>query len=450
MATSSGSADLPLHGGRVPAWLRQRMETLGRLVVETVVHHYGREEFMRRLSEPFWFQSFGAVMGMDWHSSGITTSVMGALKRGLEPVAADLGLFVCGGRGRHSRKTPAELVGLGERYGLPGDELAGTSKLVAKVDSAAVQDGFDLYLHNFVVAADASWVVVQQGMSPRQKLARRYHWHSESVAPSRGGEGLVEEPHTAIEGIPVGEIVNLTDRRASPSRSAQIELLVSGPDRVVETLARLEGRPLTQTLPHLNLTAHHEVLASDVDLRRLHGTLAAVAESGAKDYVDLLRHKGVGARTLLAVAMVAEVVHGAPCRFEDPGRFSLALGGKDGHPFPVPLDVYDDTIGVLRGALNSARLGNEERLTAMKRLDRQARVAEEWAEGPSYEEFVHREREASKRYGGRTVFDKPKPSPGRALGGPLSSPQSGRRGSQHSDSQSAKTRPRRGEQFDLF
>ncbi len=398
MARSSGSADLPLHGGHVPQWLRQRMETLGRLVVETVVLHYGRDELMRRLAEPFWFQSFGAVMGMDWHSSGITTSVLGALKRGLQPVADDLGLYVCGGRGRHSRRTPQELLALGERSGLAGDELARTSRLVAKVDSAAVQDGFELYLHNFIAAADGAWVVVQQGMSPERRLARRYHWHSLQA------DDLVDEPHTAIEGVPVGEIVNLTDRRAGEARTAQLELITRGPDRLVDEVARLRGHRVTQPLPHLDLPAHHEVLASDVDLRRLHGTLRAVADAGPADFADLLLHKGVGARALLSVAMVAEVVHGAPCRFEDPGRFSLALGGKDGHPFPVPLEVYDETIGVLRRALEAARLGNEERLDAMKRLDRQARLAETWAEGPSYDEFVAGEKRASERYSGRSVM----------------------------------------------
>lgn len=375
------------------------METLGRLVVETVVLHYGRDELLRRLAQPFWFQSFGAVMGMDWHSSGITTSVLGALKRGLEPVADDLGLHVCGGRGRQSRKTPGELIALGERSGLPGDELARTSKLVAKVDSAAVQDGFQLYLHNFVVAEDGRWVVVQQGMNPGNKLARRYHWHSEE-APD-----LVEEPHTAIEGETVGEIVNFTDRRADEAREAQLELVERGPDRLVGELAKLRGAKVTQPLPHLDLPAHHEVLQSDVELRRLHGTLAAVADASPQDFEELLLQPGVGARTLFSVAMVAEVVHGAACRFEDPGRFSLAHGGKDGHPFPVPLDVYDGTINVLRDALESARIGNRERLDAMQRLDRQARLAESWAEGPSYEDFVRAEKRVSRDLGGRTVFD---------------------------------------------
>src|SRR5437763_13036074 len=211
-AGRSGTADLPLHGGRVPAWLAARMARLGRVIVEAIAHEYGRTEVLRRLSNPFWFQSFGCVMGMDWHSSGITTSVIGALKRGLVPLQGELGIYVCGGRGAHSRKTPGELVAIGERVGFDGDALATASRLVAKVDSAAVQDGFDLYLHGFVVADDGHWVVVQQGMNGDAKQARRYHWLSEGL------KSFVEEPHAAIHSLSQGEIINLTDRRAAASR----------------------------------------------------------------------------------------------------------------------------------------------------------------------------------------------------------------------------------------
>src|SRR5438105_807542 len=204
------------------------MARLGAVITEAVVHHFGRDEFLRRLAHPFWFQSFGAVMGMDWHSSGITTSVIGALKRGLVPLEGELGLHVCGGRGRHSRKTPKELTQLGERLGFDGAALAKASRLVAKVDSAAVQDGFGLYLHGFVVADDGKWVVVQQGMIEQSRTARRYHWLSEGLA------SFVEAPHSAIEGESRGEIVNLTDRRAAASRHGQVALLEElGPDGIV-------------------------------------------------------------------------------------------------------------------------------------------------------------------------------------------------------------------------
>lgn len=222
MAQRSGTADLPLHGGHVPKWLGDRMTRLGAVITQAIVHHYGRDEFLRRLAHPFWFQSFGAVMGMDWHSSGITTSVIGALKRGLKPLETELGIHVCGGRGKHSRQTPRELVSIGERVGFDGEGLAKTSRLVAKVDSAAVQDGYALYLHGFIVADDGRWVVVQQGMKDETGTARRYHWLSEGLT------SFVDTPHAAIEGEAEGNIVNLTDRRAAASRQAQLDLLATG------------------------------------------------------------------------------------------------------------------------------------------------------------------------------------------------------------------------------
>jgi hypothetical protein len=277
MARRSGSADLPLHGGRVPPWLATRMSSLGAIITQAIVHHYGRDELLRRLSHPFWFQSFGAVMGMDWHSSGITTSVIGALKRGLKPIEHELGLHVCGGRGQHSRKTPDELRLLGDHLGFDSTPLIRASRLVAKVDSAAVQDGFDLYLHGFFVTDDGKWTVVQQGMNGDKRQARRYHWHSEALA------SFVDAPHSAIDGPVQGEIVNLTDRRAASSRAAQLELLSEmGPDRIVSELAVIDGKqPAQAVLPHLVMPAHHDVRSSDVFSRRLHGTLTAAAEHGS-------------------------------------------------------------------------------------------------------------------------------------------------------------------------
>jgi hypothetical protein len=403
LASRAGSADLPLHGGRVPPWLGARMTRLGAVISQAIVHHYGRDELLRRFSHPFWFQSFGAVMGMDWHSSGITTSVVGALKRGLNPLAGELGLHVCGGRGKHSRATPAELIAVGERVGLDGAGLGAASRLVAKVDSAAVQDGFDLYLHGFIVADDGKWVVVQQGMNGDRRTARRYHWLSEGLT------SFVDAPHAAIEGERQGEIVNLTDRRAARSRAAQVEMLGSlGPDGIVAELGALERADPPEeaqpVLPHLVMPAHHDVRGEDVVMRRLHGALAAATDRGPADFADLLMTPGVGARTVQALALVAEVVHGAPSRFSDPARFSLALGGKDRHPFPVPLKVYDQTLGVLKSAVSNARLGREEALAALKRLDDQSRLLERHAHGPGFDQHVAGERAASHRYGGRSVF----------------------------------------------
>jgi hypothetical protein len=376
------------------------MSTLGAVICQAIVHHYGRDEFLRRLSHPFWFQSFGAVMGMDWHSSGITTSVIGALKRGLAPLQGELGIHVCGGRGKHSRRTPDELMALGDRIGVDAPALTRASRLVAKVDSAAVQDSFDLYLHGFIVTDDGKWTVVQQGMNGDKRQARRYHWHSEGL------ESFVEEPHSAIDGPAQGNIINLTDRRAARSRDAQLELIADlGPDRIIQEYAALTAAPVLQPqLPHLVMPAHHDVRKSDVFIRRLHGTLAAAADRGPEDFSQLLLTPGVGARTVESLAMVAEVIHGAPSRFQDPARFSLAHGGKDRHPYPVPIKVYDETIRVIKSAVQKAKLGQTEELHALRRLDQQARLLECTATGPSLDVFIAGERRRSPSLDGRSVF----------------------------------------------
>ncbi|HUC64345.1 MAG TPA: DUF763 domain-containing protein [Stellaceae bacterium] len=417
MARRTGSADLPLHGGYVPRWLSDRMTLLGAVITEAIILEYGRDELLRRLAHPFWFQSFGAVMGMDWHSSGITTSVIGALKRGLAPMSRELGIHVCGGRGSHSRRTPDELLAIGDRVGIDGTALAQASRLVAKVDSAAVQDGFDLYLHGFIVSDDGHWVVVQQGMNGDRRQARRYHWLSEGL------RSFVEEPHAAIDGRQQGVIVNLTDRRAAASRRRQLDLLGAiGPDGIVRQLARLEaataeGPDATAqpVLPHLVMPAHHDVRPEDIVAHRLHANLAAAADRGPADFAELLLVPGVGARTVRALAQVAEIVHGAAYRFSDPARFSIAHGGKDRHPYPVPLKVYDRTIAVLKSAIEKARLGEAEALAAIKRLDDQARRLDRDAAGPTVEALFAEERARSHQYGGHSVFG---PEPPRAAAAP--------------------------------
>ncbi len=399
----TGSADLPLHYGKVPHWLAARMSRLGAVIAEAIIHHYGRDELLRRLANPFWFQSFGAVMGMDWHSSGITTSVIGALKRGLAPLHRELGIHVCGGRGNHSRQTPHELIAIGDRVGFDGAALAEKSRLVAKVDSAAVQDGFELYLHGFIVTDDGQWAVVQQGMNGKRKQARRYHWLSQGL------ESFVAAPHTAIEGPAQGRIINLTDRKAEQSRKNQLELLQLGPDRLCRELAALERHGSSElqaqpTLPHLSMPEHHDVRAKDVVARRLYAAFAAASDRAPQDFQDLLLTPGVGARTVRALAIVAEVVHGAPYRFSDPARFSFAHGGKDREPFPVPVRVFDETIRVLKRAVQKAKFGSEEELAALRRLDEQARLLEAHAEGPRLAEMIAEERSRSASYGGRSVF----------------------------------------------
>jgi hypothetical protein len=385
------------------------MAALGRVIVEAIVHEYGRDELLRRLAHPFWFQSFGAVMGMDWHSSGITTSVIGALKRGLAPIQSELGIYVCGGKGARARQTPNELVRVGETTGVDALSLVRASRLVAKIDGAAVQDGFDLYMHAFFATVDGHWCVVQQGMNERIREARRYHWQSENLP------GFFDSPHTAIEGRNVGTIVNLADARAAKNRRAALELTRAGPDRTISVLRQYrssgnavlplfpESVAFSAPLPHLQMPHHHDVRASDVTLKRLRGTLAAAAELGPRDFADLLLTPGVGARTVAALAFVAEVVHGAPSRFSDPARFSLAHGGKDGHPFPVPIAVFDQTIKLLKRAVNRAKLGSTEALAAIRRLDAQARTLEAIATEPTFESFIAGERSQSDCFGGRTV-----------------------------------------------
>jgi hypothetical protein len=387
----SGTADLPLHGGRVPAWLAERMVKLGTAITEHVLVSYGESEFLSRLSDPFWFQALGAVMGMDWHSSGITTSVMGALKKGLNPRSHELGLYIAGGRGRHSRRTPDELRAFAERTGLNGDELARTSRLTARVDNNAVADGFQLYLHSFVISRRGEWAVVQQGMNPDSHLARRYHWHSPHV------HSFVSNPHTAILGVPGGEILNLVDDRADRAQSAMLDITARS---VESSLADLRS---------LTMPAHHDVRAEDVDLKRLGAVLAIAHDQELRDFASLLLVEGLGPRTLQSLALIAEVIHGAPTRFADPARFSFAHGGKDGHPFPVPLKTYDESISVLRRALNAAKLGDPDKIDAFKRLDRLTRAVEQNRQPlADFTKAVAREREISESIGGRTVFDDPK------------------------------------------
>jgi hypothetical protein len=384
----SGIADLPLHGGRVPPWLATRMAALGGAIAESVVHHYGRPALLARLSDPFWFQALGSVMGMDWHSSGITTSVVGALKKALNPRAGELGIYVCGGRGKQSLRTPQELREIAGRVGIDGESLVRTSRLTARVDNNAIVDGFQIYLHSFVVTADGDWAVVQQGMNASNRLARRYHWHSTTV------QDFTANPHAAIVGVHEGVIQNLVDRRARPAQDALLAIVKDDPDRTLATVRKLE------------MPGRHDVRPADVQARRLGAVLALAHERDLQDFAELLLVEQLGPRTLQSLALVAEVVHGAPTRFDDPARFSFAHGGKDGHPFPVPLHVYDESIGVLRRALDAASLGRSEKLDGFRRLDAFTRAIENrHTPDADVAAVIDHEREAAPAHGGRTVFD---------------------------------------------
>jgi uncharacterized protein len=388
----SGIADLPLHGGRVPPWLSERMTKLGTAICESVLYHYGASELLSRLSDPFWFQALGSVMGMDWHSSGITTSVLGTLKRGMNPRAHELGIYFCGGRGRQSRKTPAELRVVGERTGVDGEALARTSRLTARIDNNAIADGFQIYLHSFIVSTAGEWAVVQQGLNDSTGLARRYHWHSAAV------RDFTAAPHSGIAGESQGSIMNLVDLEARPAQDAMLEITHTAPQRTVGDFAKL-------VVPR-----HHDVRVQDVDLKRLGAVLAVAYERDLHDFAELLLVEKLGPRTLQSLALVAEVVHGAPVRFSDPARYSFALGGKDRHPFPVPLKTYDESMGVLRRSLEAAKLGDDDRLDGFRRLDRFVRLVEErYSPEADLPALVAHEVAISPSLGGRSVFDDRRP-----------------------------------------
>ena len=374
----------------MPQWLATRMTTLGTAISESVIHHYGHSAFLSRISDPFWFQALGSVMGMDWHSSGITTSVLGALKRGLNPRAHELGIYICGGRGRHSRNTPDELRAIAHRTGLDGDALVRTSRLAAKIDNNAIADGFQIYLHGFFLTKDGEWSIVQQGMNEQSRLARRYHWHSAAV------KDFTCEPHTAIVGQPTGVIQNLVDERARPAQDALLTIAADSPQRTLSEVMKMR------------LPSHHDVRAKDVDLKRLGAVLAVSHEQKLRDFASLLLVENLGPRTLQSLALIAEVIHGTPTRFDDPARFAFAHGGKDSHPFPVPLKTYDESIAVLRRSLEAARVGDTEKIDGMKRLDTFVRAVEKrYSPEADFDSVTAHEHSISKSVGGRSVFDPP-------------------------------------------
>ena len=382
----SGVADLPLHGGRVPQWLAERMTQLGTAITEAVVQDYGASAFLSRLSDPFWFQALGAVM--DWHSSGITTSVMGALKRGLTPRANELGIYICGGRGRFSRNTPQELRSIAEGRGFDGEAMVRNSRLTARIDNNAIADGFQIYLHSFIVTSDGEWAVVQQGLNDRSGMARRYHWHSAAV------RDFVAEPHSAIVGENQGTIMNLVDAQAKPAQTALLDIARENPDTTLRA-AR-----------HLRLPGHHEVRAENIDLKRLGAVLAVAYERDLHQFAELLLLEKLGPRTLQSLALLAEVVHGAPSRFTDPARFSFAHGGKDRHPFPVPLKTYDESLNCLRTSLELAKLGDKDRLEGFRRLEGFVRTIETRLKPEAdFDAVIAHEKAISPSLDGRSVVD---------------------------------------------
>jgi|SRR5688572_30006708 len=355
MPQRTGSATLPLHGGKAPRWLFDRMTQLAPAIAEVMVLEHGRSAFLARLSDPYWFQAFGCVLGFDWHSSGVTTTVCGALKEGLASRGSELGIFVAGGKGKASRRTPLELTQYGEKLGLDGARLAYNSRMAAKVDSAAVQDGFGIYHHSFFLTVEGEWAVVQQGMRENDGTARRYHWLGSQL------RDFVNEPHAAIASDARNQtVLNMVAADSAPARTASTEFARNEPKAVDREISRV----ISLALP----SRHWVDIQRDINPAHLRKVLLATYEASPKNFEEVLAVPGVGAKAVRALALVADVVYGSPASMSDPARFSFAHGGKDGHPYPVNRDVYDHSVDWLREAVNKARIGNTEKLKALKRL----------------------------------------------------------------------------------
>ena len=355
MRARTGYAHLPLHGGKAPAWLFGRMVKLARQISIHIVSEFGPEEMLRRLSDPFWFQAFGCVLGFDWHSSGVTTTVTGAVKEGIRGLEGDLGFFAGGGKGAASRQTPAQIVEFCDRNSIEAMPLVYASRMSAKVDSAAVQDGYQLYHHAFFFTRTGAWCVVQQGMNDANGMARRYHWLAANV------RSYVNEPHVAICAEREAPTLNLVASESERARHTSAELARQKPEIVLSAL---------RNLPLLEMPRRHAVAAADVNPRYLEKILLTTYERAPEDFETLLGLEGVGARTLRALALVSEIVYGTPASTRDPARFSFAHGGKDGFPYPVDTGTYDKTIEVLRAAVNKSGIDRSERVAALKRLVR--------------------------------------------------------------------------------
>ena len=352
----TGIATLPLHGGKAPAWLFSRMRLLAREVTLAIVSEYGPDEMLRRLSDPAWFQAFGAVLGFDWHSSGVTTTVCGALKDGLRGLEHESGLVVAGGKGGVSRKTPGEIHAAAASGVLAAEpqDLVYASKMAAKVDSSGLQDGYQIYHHSFFFTREGKWAVVQQGMNGQNRKARRYHWLSDTVSD------YVVEPHQAIASqAPGTSVLNLVAKESLPAQDVVTQLSHQPPDR---TLSRL------QRLKELSMPARHAVELRDIHPDNLKKIFLSTYERQAESFEVLLGMPGVGPKTIRALTLIAELVYDTPASRSDPALFSYAHGGKDGFPYPVDRDTYDRNVEILRRAVDQAKLGRTERLEALRRL----------------------------------------------------------------------------------
>lgn len=353
----TGSAYLPLHGGYAPAWLVKRMEALARSIVLIMVEEFGRSEFLRRLSDPYWFQALGCTLGFDWHSSGVTTVVTGVLKSAIDP--QETGLAVCGGKGRRSKETPAEIIAAGERFGLSSskiDSLVYASRMSAKVDNTAIQAGYQLYHHTFIMSEDGNWSIVQQGMNPENKLARRYHWLSEDL------ESFVVEPHKAVVGHKEERVLNMTAKEAEECRRASVDIVNDDLKKISKHIATIKVSSQKSLLDYMGCKVL--VMPWKINWR----ALEAAYNLRPRDYEELLGVEGIGPNTVRGLALISDLIYGAPPSWKDPVRFSFAFGGKDGVPFPVQRREMDEAIEFLRVAIEQAKINEKERLEALKRL----------------------------------------------------------------------------------
>ncbi len=351
-----GLANLPLHYGAAPSWLFDRMKKLSREIVLAMLEEFGQEEVLRRLADPYWFQSFGCLLGFDWHSSGVTTTVCGALKEGLRGLEKDTGIFIVGGKGRTSRKAPEEIIRYGDKYGIAQTErLIYLSKMSAKIDNSALQDGFSLYHHTFIFTSKGEWVTIQQGMNLNIRMARRYHWLSDRIV------SLVNEPHTAICCDQKTTTLNLVAEKSKKTREIATKLVQDNFQELTKNLRKIKEKKL-------NLPAHHPIYSFDFNQKKLEERLVKIKERIPQNFEELLAIEGVGPKTVRALALIAEVIYGAKPSYEDPVRYSFAHGGKDGYPYPVNKRQYDQSINILSKAIRRAKIGQRERINLLKKL----------------------------------------------------------------------------------
>ena len=355
---NAGTIGMPLHFGRVPSFLTERMGKMGNAIVESIVENYGKSEVLTRMSDPNWFQALGAVMGMHWNSSGVTATVLGSLQRQINPRSKTLGLHILGGKGKRMGWTTKQINRVSDKHGLPGQELVHACNLTRRVDNNAVQDGYGLYQQYFILSDEGEWTSISQGMNRQTRRARRYHWHSPTV------ESFVNRPHTGIVGIEQQQVLNLVDGEASSLRNNMVALTKDRPGEVIEALRSLE------------LPDRHDVRKGDVNLARLGSVLNLAYNRDIEQFDDLVMMQGVGPRTLKALAMASEVIHGDATRFEDPARFSFAVGGKDGRPHPIDEKSFDETVSMLQNSVDAAKLGDKDKSAALKRLHKVAVAGE--------------------------------------------------------------------------